>query len=102
PNSSINKGDSYVLDLIKEKKIDPEKIADLNPQELNPKVNKKYLEELYIRSQQHVTVKYVTRHRCSQCGERKTQEYEKNSRRGDEGGTLFITCLCCGHHWRIN
>lgn len=124
PESSINHGQSYIRQAVhnwvvkKQIKSDnpivkrildffapaiaPHTLAELSPSELNPDANKVYLEELELRSQQHVEVKYVTRHKCRQCGERKTQEYEINSRRGDEGGTLHIICMSCYHRWRIN
>lgn len=126
PRSSINKGaDSHLLKAIRAwvaaqilvgkpeplntlgiffaaAAVDPKKVAELGPTELNPEANRAYLEELALRAQQQVEVKYVTRHRCRRCGERKTQEYEINSRRGDEGGTLHIICMSCSHRWRIN
>ena len=39
--------------------------------------------------------------KCSKCKKRECSYYELQVRSADESMTVFITCLNCGHRWRI-
>ena len=80
--------------------IDPKKIGYMSDIELNPFINQIYIDELNIRCQQTVKVKFSSMYTCNQCGSKKSRQREIQTRSGDEGGTLFINCLNCGHIWR--
>ena len=37
---------------------------------------------------------------CRKCKSKKCTYYELQTRSADEGMTIFITCITCGHRWR--
>lgn len=82
--------------------VQPDKLGYYNALQLNPLINQTYIDELTIRSQQNIKIKYSTMYTCSKCSKSKTQTKEFQTRCGDEGATLFIFCLVCGHQWRQN
>jgi DNA-directed RNA polymerase subunit M/transcription elongation factor TFIIS len=81
--------------------IQPQLMGKLSSEELNPLINKPYVDQLLIREQQETKVKYSTMYKCSACGERKTISYTIQTCSGDEGDTQFVKCLCCPRVWRI-
>lgn len=80
--------------------INAKNIGYMNSLELNPYINQLYIDELELRTNQSVIVKYSKMYTCAQCGNKKTQMREIQTRSGDEGGTLFINCIICNHTWR--
>lgn len=76
------------------------RIGYMNSLELNPNINQVYIDELKLRSQQTIKIKYSQLYKCSKCSNSKTQMREIQTRCLDEGATLFIYCLVCGHNWR--
>jgi transcription elongation factor S-II len=78
----------------------PKKIGLASSVELNPQINQVYLDEINIRQQQGIVRKSSEMYRCGRCGKRKTTIREIQSASLDEGSTLFITCIECGHVWR--
>jgi DNA-directed RNA polymerase subunit M/transcription elongation factor TFIIS len=79
--------------------FDPRRVGGYSAQELNPLINSDYVKTLVLRTQQETKVKTSSMYLCV-CGERKTICYEIQTRSLDEGGTLFIKCVCCGKVWR--
>ena len=92
---------SELVDAIKSKNIDPSKIAELKPQELNPekyeKIQKKKDLEEYNKNNQASTDIF----QCSKCKNRKCKVTEKQTRAGDEPATTFVECLECGNVWKM-
>lgn len=80
--------------------VKAEKLGYYTALQLNPFINQAYIDELKIRSQQNIKIKFSTLYKCSKCSKSKTQTKEFQTRCGDEGGTLFIFCLVCGHQWK--
>lgn len=39
---------------------------------------------------------------CKKCKSRRCQYYEMQVRSADEGCSVYVSCLDCGKHWRIN
>lgn len=77
----------------------PYDLAFMSSYELNPTINQDQVDLLNFRKKQKLKIKFSVMHLCAQCGERKTNEVEKQVRSSDEGGTLFIQCLNCGNQW---
>jgi DNA-directed RNA polymerase subunit M/transcription elongation factor TFIIS len=96
-----NKKNSKIISEIKEGNIDPTKIAQLKPQELNPdkyeKITKKKELEEYNKNNKASTDIF----KCSKCKKRKCKVEEKQVRAGDEPATTFVKCQECGHSWTI-
>jgi DNA-directed RNA polymerase subunit M/transcription elongation factor TFIIS len=80
--------------------INPKNVGYMNPLEFNPYINQVYIDELITREKQTIKIKFSKMYTCSQCGNKKTQMRELQTRSGDEGGTLFIKCIVCQHTWR--
>ena len=95
------KNKSKLIKDIKSGTIDPETIAQLKPQELNPekyeKITKKKELEEYNKNNKASTDIF----KCSKCKKRKCKVEEKQVRAGDEPATTFVECQECGHQWRI-
>ncbi len=125
PNSSINSGNTYLIDIISvkillmlgklsmrkpnyrysvfpldkllpESEIDLAKIGQYHHDMLNPAANKSYKDEIEIRSQQCLVIKTTKMYTCHECGGRDSKYHVQQTRSGDEGYTVFITCQICG------
>lgn len=110
-DSSINQNDSneikcYLIERVVNfaegvpDGINPKDLGKMSPSELNPHINKDIIEQLKIRGEQVVKIKYSTMYKCDKCGAKKAKEREIQTRSLDEGKTLFIECVQCGHTWR--
>ena len=96
-NLLINKKSIFLIEALKENKIDPSKIATMRPDELNPNkyekiLKKKELEE-FKKSNQATSSNY----KCPKCKEKKVTVTQKQTRAADEPATTFIECKSCGH-----
>lgn len=102
------KQDSYInnkfmLQKIKENKIDIHNIASLNCQEIYPEHWKSFLDEKYNKEKlmyEDEIEANTDLFKCSRCKQRKCTYYELQTRSADEGMTTFITCLTCGNRWK--
>jgi len=90
----------HLIDMILAGMIDPVNVAALSSAEMNPEANAHVRDELALRLQQKVDVKFSTAYRCSKCGERKATYHESQDRAADEQSTINLRCLNCGHTWR--
>lgn len=82
----------YIITSIKNKKIDPKKLAYLRKSELVPDLE---------NNKNDLTIKGSNIFECKKCKKRNVSIEEKQTRAADEPATLFITCLECGNTWRI-
>ena len=101
----IISGNSIYEDEDEVPEIDIEKIAFLNPQEINSAHWKKYLDKqnatdefLYSRT---VGIR-TTEHKCGRCKAKDCTYYQLQVRCSDEPMTTFINCLNCGNKWSFN
>ena len=90
----------YVLEYLPT--VDPEALGYMTSTEMNPKISEPIINEIKLRENEKMKVKYSTMYKCPRCFERKTTFNEVQKRRGDEGGTLQITCKECGYIWDMN
>lgn len=83
----------------------PDDIASATSQTLHPEVWTPLVEDKKKRD--HETNKgsqlkpNTTSFRCGRCRSRECYFYELQTRSADEPMSVFITCLDCGHRWRI-
>ena len=97
-----NKSDNKtLLDNIKKGKIDPENLAFLKPEELDPDkyetiIKKKELAE-YKKNNKATTDIF----KCSKCKSRKSIVHQQQTRAGDEPMTTYVTCQECGHVFKF-
>lgn len=88
-----------------QKEFFPHDIPFMNPEKVHPEVwtatidrfVKKY-ENAYEQGELAMTEMFT----CAKCKKNQCTFYEKQIRSGDEGMTLFIHCVNCGHKWRQN
>lgn len=81
--------------------IQPIEAGELNSIEMNPSISKEYIEEIALRGNQTIKKKFTTVYPCPAHGHRMANYREVQTRSGDEGSTLFLTCLMCGDRWRV-
>lgn len=127
PGSSINCGSTYLIDAVGTQIIlilatlsmrsyrytvfpihqylealpilDIRKLGIYHHDILNPTANKVYKDEIELRSQQCITVKTTKMYICPECGGRDSKYHVQQTRSGDEGYTVFITCQICGFRY---
>ena len=89
---------------IKDKKLDPSKIAFIKPSEINMILsNKQYIDIIKKREVDMMLneKKGTTAFECKKCKKRNASVMEKQILCADEPATQFITCLECGHAFMI-
>jgi transcription elongation factor S-II len=93
----------YLLEKIKEGKIEPYDISFMQPYELFPDRWKTILDKKQKRDE----LKYEKRseiatnlYRCGNCGKRECTFYQLQTRSSDEPMTTFVTCLNCDKRWK--
>lgn len=82
--------------------VNPLDLGKMTSIEMNPEISKPIIDKIKQRENEKIKIKYSTMYKCPRCFERKTTFNEVQKRRGDEGGTLQITCTACGHMWDKN
>tara|TARA_B100001248_G_C27313758_1_gene423313 strand:- start:583 stop:1038 length:456 start_codon:yes stop_codon:yes gene_type:complete len=82
----------FIINSLKEKKIDPKKIAYMRKSELVPSLEK---------TNDVDTKKGSDLFECEKCKKRNVLITEKQTRAADEPATQYIECLECGHNWTI-
>jgi DNA-directed RNA polymerase subunit M/transcription elongation factor TFIIS len=79
-------------------------VAFLRPDHAFPERWKAHL-DLKLRRDEHVLEEkpaaMTDQYKCSRCKKRETIYQELQLRSADEPMSLFITCLNCGHRWRM-
>lgn len=108
PESYIYKNDSeYVHFITKLKNSDGimiSKIAYYQPHELLPEKWNEHIENKNKKDENICNSKQLAKtdmFKCSKCKKRECSYYELQVRSADESMTVFITCVNCGHRWRI-
>jgi transcription elongation factor S-II len=98
----IDKENPFILNSIKENKIDLSQIAFMKPDELNPekydKIMKKKSQEEYKKNNQATSNVFE----CKKCKNRKCQVTQRQTRAADEPATTFVTCMECGYEFSFN
>ena len=81
-----------------------EKVAFLMPHELIPEKWNHYLDKKHKKEDNICNSRQIAKtdqFKCSKCKKRECSYYELQIRSADESTTIFISCLNCGHRWRI-
>jgi DNA-directed RNA polymerase subunit M/transcription elongation factor TFIIS len=72
--------------------------------ELAPAASQKIRDKVQLQSTIVNKVKITTLHTCpvKTCKANNARFEQKQVRAADEGSTMFLCCLSCGHNWRVN
>jgi DNA-directed RNA polymerase subunit M/transcription elongation factor TFIIS len=96
-----NKESKQLLKSLQNNTVDPERLAYMKPEELNPEkyeqiIKKRELEE--FKKNNGASSDAFT---CSKCKKSKCKIEQKQTRAGDEPPTTFVTCLECNHTFKF-
>jgi DNA-directed RNA polymerase subunit M/transcription elongation factor TFIIS len=96
-NLLINKKSAFLIEAIKSNKIDPLKIANMRPDELNPDKYEKILKKKELEDFKKNNQNTSSAFKCPKCKERNSVITQKQTRQADEPATLYIECKSCGY-----
>lgn len=96
-------GNPGLLERVRDGGIVPHDIASMPREQLYPEL----WTEILAREQQRNASSYQKKMvamsesmTCSRCKQKRVSYVELQTRSGDEGMTVFASCLVCGHRWR--
>jgi DNA-directed RNA polymerase subunit M/transcription elongation factor TFIIS len=92
-----NKKSTFLVEALKNGKIDGSKIATMRPDELNPDKYEKILKKKEEEEQKKKNQATSSIYKCPKCKEKKVTITQKQTRSADEPATLYIECKSCGH-----
>lgn len=96
-NKDIN---GTLLTKLKSKEIDPQELAFMDPHDINPENWDELIRKRKLIEYKKNNIAATDLYKCYQCGERKCQVRQVQTRGADEPMTLFITCLVCHNEFR--
>ena len=88
---------------IKKDKIGADKVGYMNERDMFPKKWKLLVEKKIKRDNNMYKENLAAatdEFKCYKCKQRKCTYYQMQTRSADEPMTTFVTCLCCGTHWK--
>jgi transcription elongation factor S-II len=93
-----------LLEKIRTTQIAPHELSAMSAQELHPE-RWRELVELKRKRDEYVTtakpVAMTNEFRCKHCKKRECIYQELQLRSADEPATIIVTCVSCGHTWRV-
>jgi transcription elongation factor S-II len=99
----MNLKNPHFLEQIRSEEIQPQTIAFMTHQEMNPKRWSKLIQLKILRDKSKFTTNIealTDMFTCKKCKSKKCTYYELQTRSADEPATIFVTCLDCGKHWK--
>lgn len=99
-NYLINDTSQFLINALKNNKINSLEIAFLSPDELNPQKYEKIITSKNNKIKIETEVG-STAFTCSKCKVAKCKVTQKQTRAGDEAPTTFVKCLECGHSFKF-
>lgn len=97
----LSNGNEYLLGEVLSRRIEPYNIPFLDAEKINLPLMSNLLTSKRVRDH-HDMSQYEAASaifECPACNEKKSKFRQLQTRSGDEGSTLFLTCLACGHEW---
>lgn len=91
----------YLLNSIKDKKIDPSKLCYMNQEDIEPDKYKQILEKRELEEYRKNNQATSDAFKCKKCGERRCQVTQKQTRSGDEPATTYVECMECGYMFKF-
>jgi DNA-directed RNA polymerase subunit M/transcription elongation factor TFIIS len=103
PESSICiniPGDQQLISRLREGRLTPAQLVNMTEHEMHPSINMKHRSRVGRRMEVELEEKSTHMDICKNCHGNSTKQKKMQSRSGDEGTTLYITCQGCGFKWR--
>lgn len=102
PNSYVQ--NKRLLNRLTDKEFLPHDIPYMKPQNVFPEkwaelLDAKMKRDMHIFDEKQVSM--TSDFKCSKCKKRECVYQELQTRSADEPMTIFISCLNCGHKWKI-
>ena len=82
----------------------PESVAKMSPQAMQPELWKEMIDRTQWKNEHVIEERpaaMTDSFKCGKCKKRECIYQELQLRSADEPMTIFITCLNCGHRWKI-
>jgi DNA-directed RNA polymerase subunit M/transcription elongation factor TFIIS len=86
---------------IKSLKINPDRVAFLKPEELDPDKYETIIKKKEIAEYKKNNKATTNIFKCSKCKSRKCTVHQQQTRAGDEPMTTYVTCQECGHVFKF-
>ena len=97
-----NKESKYLINSLVDDSIDPENLAFMKPEELNPEKYEEIIKKRELEEYKKNNAKGSNVFKCVKCKKSNCQITQKQTRAGDEPPTTFVTCLECSHTFKFN
>lgn len=81
--------------------IDLNKVAYLEPQEIDPNYWEPIIEKLKLREDKSKNIATTDMFTCGKCKEKRCTVAQMQTRSADEPMTVFVTCMECGHTFKF-
>lgn len=97
-------GNSELLERIRSGACDPRDAGELGAQECFPERWEKLIQAKRQRAEYLANAKpaaMTDQFVCARCKQRECTFTEMQMRSCDEPATLFVSCITCGHRWRV-
>jgi transcription elongation factor S-II len=102
PKSNIK--NKRLMKRLKDKEFMPHDLASMPPENLYPEIWKDIIDRELLRTKaayEPQAVAMTDRYTCGKCKKNRCSYYELQTRSADEPMTTFISCLNCGHRWKM-
>lgn len=96
--------ESRLLERVREGEFPAHAVGAMRPHEMRPDLWKALLDEKLRRSElvfDERPAAMTDSFKCAKCKKRECVYQELQLRSADEPMTLFVTCLNCGHRWKM-
>ena len=96
-----NPNSKFLINAIKDDKVDPEKVAYMSPEELDPEKFEGIIKKRELKEYNNNKTVGTDIFKCSKCGKSNSEIEQKQTRSADEPPTTFVKCLECGHKYKF-
>ena len=103
-NSKYSIKNKRLMKRLKDNEFMPHELASYHPENIYPEVWKDIIDRELLRTKaayEPQATAMTDRYTCGKCKKNKCSYYELQTRSADEPMTMFITCLHCGHRWKM-
>ena len=103
-NAKYSIKNKRLLKRLQDKEFMPHDLATLRPENMYPEIWKDIIDRELLHTKdayEAQSVAMTDRYTCGKCKKNRCSYYEMQTRSADEPMTMFISCLHCGHRWKM-